>query len=202
MTKKVATKKSVVVKKPAVIKKPESMMAVVFDNETTGLCENRTLPLDRQPEVIEFYAAAVDLADGRIKSELNYLIRPGKMPLPPKITQITGIRDEDLEGKPAFGYVAPSIKRLLEKAPLIIAHNLSFDKDMIEIEFERLGEKVAWGRGLCTVEQSVHLKGHRLSMGALYEYLFEETFVGAHRAKADVAGLIRIATEMHRMEMI
>lgn len=187
---------------PEVMKKSPVSLAVVFDTETTGLVENRTLPLDRQPEVIEFYGATVDMADGRIVGEFHSLICPSRRPIPVKTTQITGIKDADLDGQPPFKEVSESIFELLEKAPLIIAHNLSFDKDMIEIEGQRLDRKVAWGPGHCTVEQTVHIKSHRLNMAALYQHLFDEAFVGAHRAKADVAALIRCVVELRRRELL
>ena len=38
------------------------MKAFIFDTETTGLVKNRTIKLDDQPEVIEFYGALVDLS--------------------------------------------------------------------------------------------------------------------------------------------
>lgn len=187
---------------PAVVILPEEFLAVLFDTETTGLVENRTVPLDKQPEVIEFYACAADLKTGTIKAEVEMLIKPSRLPLPPKITQITGITDEMLEDKSPFSSFAPSIKKLIAGAPLMIAHNVRFDMDMVEIEFDRLEEKIVWPRMLCTVEQTVHIKSHRLNMGALYQYLFNENFKGAHRAKADVAGLLRCCVELHKRGML
>lgn len=173
------------------------MKVLLFDTETTGLIDNHSLKLDRQAEVIEFYGCLTDLATGEIEKEFSQLIKP-RNPASEEITKITGITNEMLEGQPPFSKVAPSIKAFLESAPFIIAHNLSFDKEILDIEFERLQKTIAWPRGLCTVEQTLHLRGYRLSLQALYEYLFNEPFKDAHRAGADVKALLRITVELFR----
>jgi DNA polymerase III epsilon subunit-like protein len=80
----------------------------------------------------------------------------------------------------------------------VIAHNLSYDRDMLNIEFQRLGHFIAWPPGLCTVEQSVHYKGYRLNLTGLHEYLFGQPFAGAHRARPDVEALTRCCVEMFK----
>lgn len=186
------------------------MKAVLFDTETSGLVRNRTLKLDSQPEVIEFYACYVDLKKGKILKEFETLIKPSK-PLLDKpapgdkktITQITGITNEMLDKAKPFKAHIKDITTILSSAPIVIAHNASFDKDMVEIELERCGIKdFKWPRLLCTVEQTIHMKGYRLSASALHEELFKEPFSGAHRAKADTAALLRCCIELHRRDII
>jgi DNA polymerase III epsilon subunit-like protein len=175
------------------------MKAFIFDTETTGLIQNRVVKLELQPEVIEFYGCLVDLKKGKVIKELETVIKPRLVEkLPPKITQITRLTDEDLSDAPSFLDMAPEILPLLEEAPLVIAHNLAFDKDMIDIECERIDRKVTWPRGLCTVEQSMHYRGKRLTLAILYEHLFEESFPDAHRARNDVEALTRVSMEMFR----
>ena len=173
------------------------MIALIFDTETSGLIKNHSIRLERQSSIIEFYACLVDLATGELKSELDLLIRPPGV-LEAKITKITGLTNEMLAGAPAFCDVAADIKKEIESAPVVVAHNLSFDREMVDLEFERLGENVEWPRQICTVEQTLHIKGFRLSLGALHEELFGEKFVGAHRARVDVAALTRCCVELHR----
>lgn len=179
------------------------MKAVLFDTETSGLVKNRTIKLEMQPEVIEFYACSINLKTGKITKELDYLIKPSKplddRPAPGSkktISQITGITNEMLNDAPPFKDVAKSIFKLLESAPMVIAHNARFDCDMIEIEAQRLGMEIHWPRVLCTVEQTIALKGFRLSLSKLHEELFGEPFDGAHRAKVDVAALARCCKEL------
>lgn len=179
--------------------------AIVFDTETTGLIRNRTLKLEQQPEIIEFYGAEVNLKTGKILAEIDTLIKPSK-PLSEKpnpgdkktITEITGITNEMLADAPTIKDVAPNIFRFLSKGPILIAHNASFDKEMLELEAQRLNLSIKFPRFLCTVEQTISLKGYRLTLSNLHQELFNEPFAGAHRAKVDVAALIRCCKELFK----
>ena len=182
----------------------KELLAIAFDTETSGLIDNRTIKLDKQPEVIEYYGCLFDMKSGKIKEELDLLIRPSKPECVSKeITRITGLTYEDLKDKLPFSSHADDIFDQIRSAPIAIAHNMSYDKDMIEIEAQRLDKKVPWPkRLLCTVEQTVHFKGFRLNLSGLHELLFGERFEGAHRAKADVAALVRCCTELHKREIL
>lgn len=189
------------------------MKALIFDTETTGLIENRALRLDRQPEVIEFYGCLVDLATGKVEEEIDTLVRP-TTPITEKnernfkgktirsIKSITGIDNAMVEDFPEFGGVADKIFDFIEKAPVVIAHNLSFDVDMLEIEADRLKRTIKWPEKICTIEQTIFLKGFRLSLGDLYEMLFEERFPGAHRARADTEALTKVCVELYKRELL
>ena len=177
------------------------MKALIFDTETTGLVENRTLKLDRQPEIIEFYGCVVDLETGEVSKELDLLIKPTK-PIPAEITRIVDIDNAMVETAPPFRDIANQIFDLIAEAPAVIAHNLSFDCDMVEIEFERLGDKIAWPHKICTVEQTIHLKGYRLKLTDLHQHLFGEPFAGAHRAKVDVQALVRCCLELTKRGLL
>lgn len=186
------------------------MKAVLFDTETSGLVRNRTLKLDSQPEIIEFYACVCDLKKGRIIKEYDTLIKPAKplldKPLPgdkKTITEITGIDNKMLEKSKPFSAHIKAIASILSAAPVVIAHNASFDREMVEIELERCGIKdFKWPKLICTVEQTIHIKGFRLSMSNLHQELFGEPFTGAHRAKADVAALLRCCMELHKRDVL
>jgi DNA polymerase III alpha subunit (gram-positive type) len=175
------------------------MIATVFDTETSGLIENRTLRLDRQPEIIEFYACAINLETGEMLDEFDTLIKP-KKPVSDEITQITTITNDMLQDAEPFSKHANRIQGILERSPSVIAHNLAFDKDMVEIEFQRLspGWHIEWPECICTVEQTNHIKGYRLSLSALHQTLFGEPFEGAHRAKVDVQALLRCSVELFK----
>lgn len=174
------------------------MIIQPFDTETSGLIDNRTLPLDKQPSIIEWYSCAVDLVTGEVLWEINTLIKPPK-PVSEEITRITGITNAMLEDAPTFSVVAPLIRAAIELGPRALAHNASFDMEMVELEFERLGQTIVWPRRpICTVEATLPLKGHRLNLTALHELLFSEKFPSAHRAKNDVLALTRCAIELHK----
>lgn len=171
------------------------MIALIIDTETSGLVENHSIKLDAQPEMIEYFGALTDLATGNRSREYETLIKP-KKPVSAKITEITGIDNEMLGLALPFNAVADAIRADIESAPTVIAHNASFDVEMINIEFERLGQKVKWPRVICSVEATIHLKGFRLKLGGLYDYLFNDSFKDAHRARADAVALERICVEL------
>lgn len=177
------------------------MIVTIFDTETSGLVENHTVKMDKQPEVIDFYAAHVDLKKGKILKEFDTLIKP-RTRISELITKITGITNELLEKEKPFNYYGGTIVPMLTVNPVVIGHNLSFDMEMIDLEMERLGRAIIWPRPICTVEQTIHLKGFRLSQTALHEHLFGEGFNDAHRAKPDTQALIRICIELFKRGMI
>jgi DNA polymerase-3 subunit epsilon len=168
---------------------------LVFDTETTGLLLNSAVPIKRQPKVIEVCMIMFD-DDGEVVTKLDELVNPGE-PIDEKITAITSITNNDLKGKPPFKAVSKSVINLIHKADVVVAHNLTFDMSMITNELERCGAKVVWPkRRICTVEQTQHLKGFNLNLGALHEHLFGSPHEGAHRAEADVMALGRCYFEL------
>jgi len=172
------------------------MFALIADTETTGLISNRTIKLDRQPEITEFFGQLINLESGFVSRELDCLIKPSR-PIPEELEVKVGITNKMVENCPPFAHFAPDIKELIEGSPLVIFHNVSFDKEMLDIEFERLGQIIDWPRRLCTVEATCYLKGYRLNLSALHELLFGEKFEGAHRARVDVNALTKCCIELY-----
>lgn len=172
------------------------VITFIFDTETTGLIENRLTPFAKQPEIIEFYGCLANLATGEVAHEIDSLCKPSHK-LSEDTTRITGITDDDVKNAPLFRSLIPQINSALEKSEAILAHNLSFDMDMVELEYDRVGAKIAWPpHRICTVEETIHYKGFRLSLTALHEFLFNESFPEAHRAKHDVVATLRCAVEL------
>jgi len=181
------------------------MIVLAFDTETTGLIDNLLIPLERQPEVIEWAHMLVDLDKCDILDEWQTLIRPrlrthklneivGKEKK--SITQMTGITDEMVANAPYFADVAERIIQAIDGAPAVLAHNASFDCDMINIELQRLQAEVRWPERICTIEQSNHYFGRRASLSELHQHLLGTPHEDAHRAMPDVQALVMIATEM------
>lgn len=186
------------------------MIVLIHDTETTGLIANRSMALDRQPEVIEYYGVLVDLdRKGKMLSHIHHMIRPARALVMERatdgrgkgkktITEITGIDNAMLENKPPFSRVAREIFGYMEAAPLIIAQNASFDRDVLDAEADRLKVKIKWPQTICSIEQSIHYKGYRLNLGDLHEHLLGERFPGAHRATEDVEALLHCCVEMRK----
>lgn len=170
---------------------------LAFDTETTSLSPN-ILAGDRfQPKVIELYACLF-MEGSAIHDELHFVCDPGE-PISEETTKITGITQEEVNGKPPFSEFIPQVTAFFARADAAIAHNLSFDKRVLEIEFKRKDKGLErwWPEEeICTVEATEHLKGHRLKLIDLHELLTGERFTGAHRADADVKALVTCFQEL------
>src|SRR5262245_15188185 len=181
------------------------MRALLIDCETTNLSLNRTVAEAWRPRILEFHGSLRELSSegSTVVDELDTLVRPrGSIDEASKAAEVTGITNEMVRDAPPIEVVFPRIKKIIEESPLVIAHNASFDRAVVDVEAERLRAIVAWPRVICTVEQTTHLKGYRLSLSDLHFEFFGEKFAGAHRARVDVAALARIVVEMLRREML
>lgn len=183
------------IKKPAV--KKSVKLPFAFDTETTGLIENVTVKDKLLPEIIDFYGCLFDPKTGKVEEELDLLIKPSR-PITEEISNITGITNEMVEKKPPFKNIAEHIKAIIEASSMAIAHNASYDHEVVCIEMERAGYKMTWPRLICSVEQTLHIKGYRLSLTDLHTELFGQAFEGAHRAKTDVVAMVKCITELNK----
>ncbi|MBR0448847.1 MAG: DEAD/DEAH box helicase, partial [Peptococcaceae bacterium] len=93
---------------------------VCVDTETTGL--------DESAEIIEI--GMVKVIDGVVADRYAQLIRPYR-PIPEEITQLTGIDNDMVENQPHWRDVESAILDFIGDFTLV-AHNVSFDRGMIE----------------------------------------------------------------------
>lgn len=165
------------------------MEIIIFDTETTGFLVPENSDLSMQPKIIEFYGVKLN-EEFEILGELNELIHPGE-PISEFITGITGITNAMVEGKPYFIDVAEDIVNFFYGADLSVAHNHGFDAGMLDVEYKRLDREMLPAKNqLCTVEATMGMTGHRLSLTRLHWMLMQQEFK-AHRAKDDVFALVR-----------
>jgi DNA polymerase III epsilon subunit-like protein len=178
------------------------MRVIGFDTETTDLISNSLIGDRYKPHIIEFYAVAYEVtqhASGlqiEKADELEFYCKPG-VEISEEVTRITGIKPEDVADALPFREHAELVKRFIGTGDEIVAHNLSYDMAVVNIEMGRQKMDMAWpGVLTCTVEATEHLKGHRLSLSNLHLHLFEEAFTGAHRARNDVEAMMRCYFEL------
>ncbi|HWH16445.1 MAG TPA: exonuclease domain-containing protein [Candidatus Paceibacterota bacterium] len=164
------------------------------DVETTGTSA-------RYGQVIE--VGMVRVEDGAVTDTYTTLIRPAR-PLPPVITHITGITDDDLKEAPLFEEVSGRIESLLAGA-VFVAHNASFDYSFLKTEFSRLGVRFN-AKTLCTVKLSRALypqeERHNLDALIARHGLAMEN---RHRAFDDAYALVaflRAASQDHAPETV
>ena len=176
------------------------MRTLVLDTETTALIKNKLQPLDRQPRIIEFFALSLDSAGDEL-DKFSYLFNPG-IKIDEKITEITGIKQDMLNDQKPFSSIAQHILEVIEVHDEIVAHNMSYDKAVIDFEMKRLGKKVRWPELICTIESTEYMKGHRMNLRSLHEFLFGEPFENAHRAENDVRATAKCFLELRKMGVV
>lgn len=180
-------------KVPARAKQQPPVVAIVLDTETTGLLKHPAAKKELQPRIIEFGAVLID-SRGRELDSYDVLIFPDQE-IDDEITSITGITNEQLNGAPRFPAVFKKIKKMIEKATVMIAHNLPFDKGMLLRELTLMNAEVTWPRyALCTVQENVHVYGHRVKLKDLYKDVIGKPLAQKHRALDDCRALAEIVT--------
>ena len=171
------------------------MRWLVFDTETTDLIGNSVTNERHQPHIVEFCGLIID-SSGKELEALEFLCRP-PIKIPEVAVRITGITDEAVKDEEPFSYYADDVQNFLRNADAVVAHNLSYDMAMVNIEMARVNKLSPWpDRRVCTVEQTEWINGYRLSLTALHEKLFGEGFPDAHRARTDVEATCRCLVRM------
>lgn len=156
---------------------------VVFDLETTGA---KTPPC-RITEI-----GAYKIKSGQIVEEFQTLINP-ETPIPPFITQLTGISDRMVKDAPRFSEIAEGFLDFIGDS-VLVAHNAHFDMRFLNHEIGRMFENYRVGNPhLCTVHLSrkllPDLENHRLHTVAEYYSIFIKN---RHRAADDALATANI----------
>lgn len=102
---------------------------IIFDVETTGL---RT-GVDRLTEI-----GAVKYVDGAEKSRFQTFVDPER-PIPQNIVELTGITDSMVVGAPKEGEAVRKFFEFCGEGSVLVAHNASFDTEVIRSACERNG---------------------------------------------------------------
>lgn len=166
------------------------MIDVIFDTETTGLWDNTVKSVKKQPKIIELYAVKIDRLSGTVLDEIDTFFHVGE-PLSEKTKLITKITDEMLIDAPKFSEFAPRLKKLFETADRVVAHNLVYDREMVNFEMQRCNLTLTWPSQLCLIEQTEWFEGFWLNLTKLHKLLFGEAFPEAHRARNDAEATLR-----------
>lgn len=149
---------------------------VVFDLETTGA----KVPRCRITEI-----GAYRVRNGEVADEFKTLVNP-ETPIPPFISNLTGITDEMVCDAPKFADIAHDFLNFIGDS-ILVAHNSGFDMRFLNSEIGRVfgGYKMA-NPCLCTVQLARKLLpdivNHKLKTVAEH-YCID--LVNHHRASAD-----------------
>jgi DNA polymerase III subunit alpha len=181
-------------------------MYLIFDTETTGIPHNKTAPLtdlDNWPRLVQF-AWQLHNSSGKLLSRNNSIIKPDGFDIPFKSEQVHGISTQRAndEGQD-LNLVLAEFRKDLERANVLVGHNIEFDINIIGAELIRKNlptenflalDKVDTGISAVEFCQLPGGPGGKLKMPRLtelHEKLFGKPFEDAHDASYDVAATAR-----------
>ncbi|HCJ61433.1 MAG TPA: DNA polymerase III subunit epsilon [Alphaproteobacteria bacterium] len=158
--------------------------AVFVDVETTGLHHGQDKVIELGMQAFDFDAR--DRIVGLGPSYQGFQ-DPG-MPIPQKITEITGITDEDVRGRSLNEL---EINDIFGHARLIIAHNARFDRPFVEFLAPQTAE-MAWACSIQDLDwEAMGMRTKSLDYLLMRHGLFHE----AHRALDDVQAGVALLGE-------
>lgn len=162
---------------------------VVLDLETTGTWIEKD-------KIVEI--AMVRLEPDEKQSSYKSRVNPG-MPIPARVSEIIGIRDEDVKDCPRFSKIAPEVLGFIGDADLGGFNVERFDLPVLERELFDAGLKFEWrSRTLYDAQRIYHLHEKR-TLKAAYQFYCRKELIDAHTAMADTeASLEILAAQIER----
>lgn len=192
-------------------------MILFFDTETTGFFDDR-LPIDhaQQPYIVQL-AAQLCEDTGEVVSSMNFILDNG-VPIPERAAAVHGITTE----RAAKHGLAPKLVMecfgyLYHQADTLVAHNIKFDKGVVETAGSRMSGR-PWTvkkQLFCTMEAAspiVNLPPTERMIAAGFnkpkppkleeciQHFFGEALDGAHDAMIDVAACRRVFLHLKTLE--
>lgn len=183
----------------------EGALITVYDTETTGINHNTD-------EVVQFAAIQYEVKDGLwvpVKdAQLNQFIKP-KKPIPPEVTAINHISNEDVADKPTLEEAIDLITAIMD-ADFWCGHNiLGFDNQFMKRIYDDAGIELPDGffHSLDTLDGVVDLIDHKecgkYNLGSMCQYfdIKESTdgTAGFHDALYDVRQDAELAKVLYKM---
>lgn len=155
---------------------------VVLDLETTGTWVDK----DRIVEI----ALIRCLPDGS-QTSFTSRVNPG-MPIPPRVTRITGITDQDVKDAPPFKKIAPNVLAFIGDADLGGFNVERFDLIILERELFVAGLKFDWRRRTIFDAQKVYHLNERRDLKAAYQFYCRKELENGHTAMGDTQATVEI----------
>ncbi|MHC1777526.1 MAG: 3'-5' exonuclease [Lentimicrobium sp.] len=174
-------------------------MILIFDTETTGLPKNYYAPaseVDNWPRLVQLAWQIYDI-EGKLLEESDNIIKPTDFVIPDEATKVHGIsNNRALNSGKDLKNVLTKFRNLIEKADVVVGHNIEFDLNIIKAEFYRakILDSYESLEIICTMKSTTNLckiehayYGYKYpSLNELHIYLFGTSVNGSHNAQVDV----------------
>ncbi len=146
-----------------------------FDLETTGT----QIAKDRIVEI----AILKVYPDGSEES-YTWKVDP-EMAIPPEVTAIHGIGNEDVKDSPTFRELAPRVIRIIRDCDLAGYNSMKFDIPLLAEELLRVGQDIDMSRFRSVDVQNIFHKMEQRTLAAAYKFYCGRELTNAHSADAD-----------------
>ena len=158
----------------------------VVDVETTGLSANKN-------RIIEI--AIVKIENLKITNKLHYLINPQTY-IPPFITSLTGIDNDDVIGAPVFSEIVEEVINFIGET-VLTAHNFPFDSSFLNTEFMLSGREFINEHSCCTLKiaRNIYSDLQSKSLSSVANFLNLKN-TNAHRALGDAEITAKVLLKM------
>ncbi|MDE5947001.1 MAG: PolC-type DNA polymerase III [Oscillospiraceae bacterium] len=178
------------IERPRILNKPTGKTIddeiVVFDVETTGLNYKK----DRLTEI-----GAVKIKNRRVIDSFNTMVNP-EMPIPEKVSELTGITDEMVADAPKEKEAVESFIEFCGESKVLVAHNASFDDNFIQEVCKRHNIDFQYALlDTLVMSQCMITEIGRYNLGRLAKY-FKLGKFEAHRASDDAMMLGKVYLEL------
>lgn len=185
-----------------------------FDTETTGLPKDWKAPvskLNNWPRLVQLAYLLYDEKGNRLMAG-EYIIKPDDYIIPQEASDIHRITTEQaIENGEDLRKVLSQFEGIIQKASVLVAHNISFDEKVLGAEYLRIGKENPLQNKdkICTMEATTIFCGIRGPYGykwpklsELYCKLFNEDFSEAHDAAVDIEATARCFWKLKEKRII
>jgi DNA polymerase-3 subunit epsilon len=171
---------------------------IVFDVETTGTDRRRDQVIELSVQ-FGLDAHSRESGDGQGARTRTWRVRPS-VAINPEAQAVHGITMEDLVECPPFGApggAGEEFRRIFDEAEILVGYNLAFDIEMLQAEYERLGQPRLDLTGKLVIDPLRMWQQHEpRTLQEAHKRFVGGEFEAAHTATADVQATGRVLRGM------
>lgn len=155
---------------------------VFLDLETTGI----NVSADRIVEI-----SLLKISPNGKELWMTTKVNP-EIPIPPKVTAIHGITDEDVANSPTFREIAKKVVSFMEGCDLAGYNAIKFDIPVLAEEFLRTEIDFNFRKRRYIDVQVIFHKKEQRTLAAAYQFYCKKNLENAHSAEADTAATYEV----------